>query len=74
MVLMKRIGGSTEWITTNEGYVQKPYALYQCAAYHLVKLFPGFHGIKFSSWEGAPAELDLGCLYCNIIAGMDDEE
>ncbi len=75
MANMKRIGGSTEWINTQEGYVQMPYALYQCKEGHLVKVFPEFHGLRFLSWEDAPAELDMACLYCNIIiAGAEDDD
>ncbi len=73
MVIMRKIGGSFEWINTAEGYLEKPYAMYQCKEGHLVKVFPGFHGLIFSTWEEAPTELDIGCLYCNISNRTEDK-
>uniref|UniRef100_A0A6M3M6Y4 Uncharacterized protein n=1 Tax=viral metagenome TaxID=1070528 RepID=A0A6M3M6Y4_9ZZZZ len=72
-MMMKKIGGSTEFVQTAEGYVQKPFAMYECKESHLLKVFSGFNDIVFSRWEDAPAKLDLGCGYCNMITQGEED-
>jgi hypothetical protein len=71
---MHKAGGGIEYIKTATGYVEKPYALYECHEHHLVKVFQGFHGLEFSTWKEAPSQLGLGCLYCNAMAGAIEED
>ena len=63
---MKKVGGSTEYVRTAEGYVQKPFALYGCEEHHLTEVFSGYNNIVFSKWEEAPEELNIGCPVCNL--------